>query len=44
MAENQLSRWHMIPSTELWHFYKGAPFGADHLPYGNTPSAETHSG
>ncbi|WP_077273153.1 cupin domain-containing protein [Acidithiobacillus thiooxidans] len=25
LAENQLSRWHMIPSTELWHFYKGAP-------------------
>jgi predicted cupin superfamily sugar epimerase len=25
LAENQLSRWHMIQSTELWHFYKGAP-------------------
>ncbi|WP_075322293.1 cupin domain-containing protein [Acidithiobacillus albertensis] len=25
LAENQLSRWHMIPSTELWHLYKGAP-------------------
>ncbi|MDR7926878.1 cupin domain-containing protein [Acidithiobacillus thiooxidans] len=25
LAENQLSRWHVIPSTELWHFYKGAP-------------------
>lgn len=25
LAESHLSRWHVIQSTELWHFYKGAP-------------------
>ncbi|MDA8154369.1 MULTISPECIES: cupin domain-containing protein [Acidithiobacillus] len=25
LDENHLSRWHMIQSPELWHFYKGAP-------------------
>lgn len=25
LAKNHLSRWHMIQSTELWHFHKGAP-------------------
>jgi Uncharacterized conserved protein len=24
LDENHLSRWHVIRSTELWHFYKGA--------------------
>ncbi|MBU2761238.1 cupin domain-containing protein [Acidithiobacillus sulfurivorans] len=29
LAKNHLSRWHVIQSTELWHFYKGAPLEMD---------------
>ena len=25
LAEDQLSRWHRVDATEIWHFYAGAP-------------------
>jgi predicted cupin superfamily sugar epimerase len=25
LEQNQLSRWHVVQSDELWHFYAGAP-------------------
>jgi predicted cupin superfamily sugar epimerase len=25
LERNQLSRWHVVASDEIWHFYRGAP-------------------
>jgi predicted cupin superfamily sugar epimerase len=25
LAEGQVSRWHVVESDEVWHFYRGAP-------------------
>jgi hypothetical protein len=37
----EVSRWHRVDATEVWHWYAGAPLELAQSPVGGTPTPQT---
>ncbi|RIA55153.1 cupin domain-containing protein [Dichotomicrobium thermohalophilum] len=40
LRSGEISRWHRVDATEIWHWYAGAPLELSQAPVGGAPSAQ----
>jgi predicted cupin superfamily sugar epimerase len=40
LLADEISRWHRVDATEVWHWYAGAPLELAQCPIGGSPSAQ----